>query len=87
MDEPNVNKEFLQKILPKNSYQNILLKSFSQKSPPKKFQKKSQSKDFENIQFHVSHLEAKNPFGLVTYYKSKWAENLFKLPPRKYGRL
>ena len=60
------------KKIPKNS-QKIPLR-FPKKS--QKFQKRFKDyqkiqefptnyQDFENIQFHISHLEAENPFGLV----------------------
>ena len=48
----------------KNSQKKILKKKFSKKILPKNHLKKL--KDFEHIQFPTSHLEAENPFGLVS---------------------
>ena len=74
--QKNLPKKILQKILPKNPPKEILPKRSSQKNPkpPKKSKKNPKNSktipqtvpDFENIQFPTSHLEAENPFGLVS---------------------
>jgi uncharacterized protein YeaO (DUF488 family) len=67
-------KKFSQNIPPKNFLQKIFQNNSKKKFPQKfsknfkhspKNSKQLLKKDFENIQFPISHLEAKNPFGLV----------------------